>query len=65
MEYKRLTDNTKTELLLKCHDCPYCGVDYIHDCVITVAQRVAELEDKIENGTLIFKERNDENSRKE
>lgn len=27
--------------------------------------RLAEIEDKIENGTLIFKENEDENSRKE
>lgn len=30
-----------------------------------ILHRLAELEDKIENGTLIFKENNDENSRKE
>lgn len=52
-KYERLTDKTKTELLLDCHDCPYCGVEYLYDCHIKIANRLAELEDKIENGTLI------------
>ena len=30
-----------------------------------IYNRLAELEDKIENGTMIFKENEDENSRKE
>ena len=51
--YERLTDKTKTELLLDCHDCPYCGVEYLYDCHIKIANCLAELEDKIENGTLI------------
>lgn len=53
MEYKRLTDRTKAELLEDCHNCPYCGVEFLYDCHQKVGERLAELEDKIENGTLI------------
>ena len=37
----------------------------LFDLLMTEHNRLAELEDKIEQGTLIFKENEDENSRKE
>ena len=52
-DYKRLTDKTKAEQLVDCYDCTYCGVGYLYDCHIKVCERLAELEDKIEQGELV------------
>lgn len=72
-KYKRLT---KSNIFT----CPNCIQDSIvgeDDCFVEdtanlryhidekIYDRLAELEDKIMDGTLIFKENNDENSRKE
>ena len=57
MSYKRLT-KWETSKGVKC-------VKYWQYSQEQIAERLALLEDKIENGTLIFKENNDENSRKE
>ena len=61
-EYKRLTNRTGDKTYLV-----YFEKSFISngDKLLEYAiQRLAELEDKIENGTLIFKEKKDENSRK-
>jgi predicted ATP-grasp superfamily ATP-dependent carboligase len=66
MKYERLTD--EKEHYKKCVGCSYRNCKYCEDkyeYAREVHKRLAELEDKIEQGTLIFKENEDENSRKE
>lgn len=79
MEYKRLTDEKFVKAVENCNmacvfgeSCIECVYFKVDDCVETIQgklkkaiPRLAELEDKIEQGTLIFKENEDENSRKE
>ena len=55
-EYKRCTERIDGELWLK---------NNTRQGVVNAIESLAELEDKIEQGTLIFKENEDENSRKE
>lgn len=58
-EYKRLTERKEDGYIkILCNDCEYaikdkCGVYEPHYCTRAVKERLAELEEKIENGTLI------------
>ena len=54
MNYKRLTEADRENGIV---------ASFANDAEIL--DRLAELEDKIENGTLIFKEKENENSREE
>jgi hypothetical protein len=60
----------KTELgnyVLKCEHCKYkddCE-GYDVDCEFYLIRELGRLEDKIENGTLVFKESEDDKTRKE
>lgn len=70
MEYKRVTkrlENGTSFISCTALGCEYfdygCEMDY--NCCERAADHLAELEDKIEQGKMIFKENEDENSRKE
>ena len=60
MEYKRLTERCKEYIDIKCENCKqwkkfgnsYACMD-ITACDKEIINRLAELEDKIENGTLV------------
>ena len=61
MEYKRLTERVnkgQVKFILKDGENP---IEKFQNAL----NRLAELEDKIEQGKMIFKENEDENSRKE
>ena len=61
-ELIKAVENERGSAFQNCRECEY-GTH--NGEVIEKLKRLAELEDKIENGTLIFKENEDENSRKE
>ena len=55
-DYKRLTQKLENGYVMAdCTNCPSCNKcdDITHYCQRTVKERLAEIEDKIENGTLI------------
>lgn len=67
-DYKRLTERRGNLVIDKCGNCenvsnPQGCTD--KQCYEIMKNRLAELEEKIESGTLIFKENEDGNSRKE
>ena len=67
MKYSRLTERRGSLVIDKCGNCenvsnPQGCTD--KQCYEIMKNRLAELEDKIEQGTLIFKENEDENSQK-
>jgi uncharacterized protein YbaP (TraB family) len=68
MEYKRLTkkglENGEIHFVLDKNNKVIVDRKLFEEA-IKIHKRLAELEDKIEQGTLIFKENEDENSRKE
>lgn len=55
-DYKRLTKKFENGyIMVDCTNCPSCDKcdDRTHYCETTTKDRLAELEDKIENGTLV------------
>ena len=55
-EYKRLTKKFENGyVMVDCTNCPFCDKcdNITHYCQTTAKERLAELEDKIENGTLV------------
>jgi hypothetical protein len=68
MEYKRLTKGKITKdntVLIRNKYGDILVTQEAFDMLANVHNRLSELEDKMEQGTLIFKENEDENSRKE
>lgn len=54
MKYKRLTLTEKDEHMINCLNCPKYETECkLQDCIDMAIDRLAELEDKIENGTLV------------
>ena len=56
MKYERLTKKFENGYVMAdCSTCPSCNKcdDRTHYCQTTIKERLAELEDKIEQGTLI------------
>ena len=58
MEYKRLTTKDESgDIILNCQECQYhglfCMICTDYHCINALKTRLAELEDRIENGTLI------------
>ena len=67
-DYKRLTKRDNDgNLWTKCKECAiYDNCDFSYDtCCVELTNRLSELEDKIENGTLVFTEYKDENTQQE
>ena len=57
MKYERLTKYECGDLIVNCKNCEYSGEQNFlcteYNCIDALKNRLAELEDKIENGTLI------------
>lgn len=58
MEYKRLTTKDENgDIIVNCQECQYhelfCMICTDYHCINALKTRLAELEDKIENGTLV------------
>lgn len=54
MKYKRLTLTEKDEHIIDCLNCPKYETECEpKDCIDIAINRLSELEDKIENGTLV------------
>ena len=62
-DYKRLTKKFENGYVMAdCTNCPSCNKcdDITHYCQTTVKERLAELEDKIEQGVLVYQNKSND-----